>query len=229
METLKHPDTILIKNSFYPKGLSEFDIFSYYSKNKDKLLEEVKNRNLLFFIATNTNNFVVKRKLNEKFIKMNNENFDKLMHGRIVSVHSTMGQNESFGIIDVDCKNFNIAKETTIKVYNYIVDKISFIKSCKIRFTGKSSFHIVCSIGRNSNIDSIRMLLRRELNWSNVITGVTIGCRGGRSGDTVNLDLSPNKLNGAFITRHSLSVLGLCCTEIDYDNINSFKKEDAKI
>ena len=50
-----------------------------------------------------------------------------------------------------------------------------------------------------------------------------------RTVGTPNIDLSPNKLNGAFISIHSLSQIGLRCQIIDYTKLKSFNPNIAKI
>ncbi len=50
-----------------------------------------------------------------------------------------------------------------------------------------------------------------------------------RTRGIVNLDLSPNKYRGAFITKHSLSLIGLTCMEVPLHKLKSFKKNDARI
>ena len=34
----KNPDSIVLKNKYYPNGLKEIDIWNYYQKNKRNML-----------------------------------------------------------------------------------------------------------------------------------------------------------------------------------------------
>ena len=72
-----------------------------------------------------------------------------------------------------------------------------------------------------------RLLIERELRSSSLADKYNIGYR--RHKDVPNLDLSPNKHRGGFITLNSLSTMGLRCGVIDINNIHRFKKEDARI
>lgn len=218
-----HPDTIIIKNEFYPDGLREIDIWNYYQKVKGPLLQQVINRDLMFFIMVNVNKDIVLRKgKTTRFLRLNNQNYDTLITGRTVSIHSTMKRHENFGIVDIDTDDFDEAKLAAFKVYNHMTKSYN----TSIRFTGKSSFHVVCEFNREKDIDNIRNEFEQKMRDSN-LSQYTIGYR--RTGRVPNLDLSSNKLRGGFITLHSLSTIGLRCMEIDATKIMRFRKELAKI
>jgi|ADurb_Ile_03_Slu_FD_contig_41_1192934_length_2499_multi_4_in_0_out_0_4 hypothetical protein len=218
-----HPDTIIIKNEFYPDGLREIDIWNYYQKVKGPLLQQVINRDLMFFIMVNVNKDIVLRKgKTTRFLRLNNQNYDTLITGRTVSIHSTMKRHENFGIVDIDTDDFDEAKLAAFKVYNHMTKSYN----TSIRFTGKSSFHVVCEFNREKDIDNIRNEFEQKMRDSN-LSQYTIGYR--RTGRVPNLDLSSNKLRGGFITLHSLSTIGLRCMEIDSTKIIRFRKELAKI
>ena len=55
-------DTIIIKNEFYPSGLTEYTIYNYYMKNKNIILNEINNREIMIFFASDMNKFIVRRK-----------------------------------------------------------------------------------------------------------------------------------------------------------------------
>jgi hypothetical protein len=220
----EHPNTVIIKNEFYPNGLREIDIWNYYQKVKGPLLQQVANRDLMFFIVVDLNKDIVLRKgKTSRFIRLNNQNYDKLITGRTISIHSTMKRSENFGIIDIDTDDFDEAKLATLKVYNLITKSFN----TSIRFSGKTSFHVICDFGSDRNIDSIRSFLEEELFKSELSKEYTIGYR--RTKSIPNLDLSPNKFRGGYITLHSLSTTGLKCMEVDPRRILSFRKELAKI
>ena len=161
----KNPETIVIKNSFYPTGLKEIDIWNYYQKVKRKILDETRNRDLMFMIMVGVNKPIIKRKDSSgRFIRLTPKNYDELITGRTVSIHSAMGQYEDFGIIDIDIDptdGFNWAKKTTINVYDYVMDKMPLVRKASINFTGKQSFHVRCDFNRKMKIDVIRYLLQK--------------------------------------------------------------------
>jgi hypothetical protein len=141
-----------------------------------------------------------------------------------------MGGYEDFGIIDIDIHpgdGFNWAKIVTRDVYDFVMDKMPLVKSAQIRFTGKESFHIKCDFGRRNKIDSIRFLLRKFLQESDLSRRYTV--EGKRRSGIPNLDLSPNKFRGNYITLNALSILGLQCTEVSYQSLMRFEPRQARI
>lgn len=226
----KNPKTIVIKNKFYPSGLTELDIWDYYQKVKGPLLRQVINRDLMFYIMVDPNKPVIRRKVGGKFIRLTQKNYDEIITGRTVSIHSAMGSYEEFGIIDIDVHpndGFNWARKVTHDVYDFVMDKIPVLRSASIRYTGKTSFHIVCDFGRKAKIDSIKHVLNTFLSKSDLSRVYQIG--GKRRSGVPNLDLDRNCLRCNFITLHSLSILGLRCMEVSYQELLSFNPTKARI
>jgi len=138
-----------------------------------------------------------------------------------------MRQNEDFGIIDIDCDIFSLAKEATITTYEYVVEKMPIIRKASIRFTGKSGFHILCHFDKKINIDIIRKLLFKQLLYAKKLEKYTVGFK--RKKGIPNLDLSPNKFRGNHIILGSLSIIGLRCMEVRYNELDTFNKNKARI
>ena len=226
MSEPKHPDTILIKNNFYPNGLCEIDLWNYYQKNKNLILKETRLRELIFFLATDVNETtVVRRTKDHGVIMLTSSNFDKYITGRSLSIHSCMAKVEDFGIIDIDTEDFNKAKEATFDVCNTI-DRAPFVSDVRIRFTGKDSFHVICYFKRKLRIDSAKVLLKNFLKESALADIYDIEYK---EREKVNLDLAPNKYRGGFITLGSLSVTGLRCMYVELRHLRSFSKQMAVI
>ncbi len=227
----KNPDTIIIKNKFYPKGLKEIVVWNYYNDVKGPLLKETMNRNLMVAIMTDVNKPILRRKVDQGgTIRLNQSNFNQIITGRTSTIYSEMGPYETFGIIDIDINpgdGFSWAKKVTLDVYDHVMDKMPVVRSAEIRFTGKTSFHIVCDFGRKMKIDAIRFLLQKFLRESPLARVYSIS--GKRSAGIPNLDLSPNKIRGNYITKHSLSIWGLKCMEVNYLQLSSFDPRRATV
>lgn len=223
----QHPDTVIVKNSYYPNGLNELDIWNYYQKNKKLILEQSYNRDLIFFIKTDKEILVKRKGKTTNFIRLNNSNYDEIITGRTLSIHSTMNKNEDFGIIDIDTNDFNKAKEAVIECYD-IINKINIFNDLQIRFTGKTSFHIICKLNKKMNIDSIRLLLLKILKNSIINDKYSIG-KSRLSPNTPNIDLFRNSYRGGYILLNSLSIIGLKCMIVKYDEIKNFNKEKGII
>jgi len=225
----EHPETIVLRNKIYPKGLREIDIWNHYQKVKGLLLREVAGRDLLFFIFVDVNKPIVKRKgKTTNFIRLTSSNYDETITGRTVSIHAAMKRSEDFGIIDIDIDpkdQFRWAKKVTVDVYNIVMTKIPIVVGCRIKFTGKNSFHLICEFGRKINVDSIRFLLKKFLQDSELSGRYTI--EGRRRPGVPNLDLSPNKIRGNYIALHALSVWGLQSMEVSYRKLMGFDQHMA--
>jgi hypothetical protein len=226
----ENPETVVIQNPIYPRGLREIDIWNHYQKYKNKILDETKNRDLMFIIMVEKNKPVVKRRAGSGFIRLTPQNYDQLITGRTVSIHSSMGMYEDFGIIDVDIHpsdGFKWAIKVTSDVYDYIMDKVPLVRQTSIRFTGKTSFHIVCKFAKKMKIDTIRYLLQKFMEDSDLSRIYSVG--GKRRAGVPNIDFAPNKHRGSYITLNSLSEIGLMCVEVPYQQLNSFFPRKAKI
>lgn len=219
----ENPETIIIKNQFYPNGLNELQIYKYYMSVKKSIIPQVRNRNIMFFFATDTNKFVVQRK--GKFL--DEKNYEKVISGRTVSIHTEMGNAENYAVIDIDSDNLEMCKSAAVDVYEFVTNKMSIVNSAEIRYTGKESFHIRCNLKGEYNPDVIRTLFLKTLNNSELSNKYLVGFR--RKSGAVNLDLSPNKVRGNSIILNSLSVWGLRCINVDPNKIMKFRREEAKI
>jgi len=226
----ENPETIILKNRYYPKGLREIDIWNYYQKVKPYILKETKNRDLMFMIMVDVNKPVVRKKLGDKFIRLTPQNYDQMITGRTVAIYSSMASTEEFGIIDIDIgptEGIRWANKAAFDVYDFVMDRVPIIRSASIRFTGKTSYHIICDFQRKMKIDVVRFLLRKFLAESELSKVYTVQAK--RRAGVPNLDLSPNKFRGNYITLHSLSMLGLICMDVPYNNVLRFNPNSARI
>jgi len=227
----ENPDTIVLRNNYYPNGLREIDVWNHYQKYKRDILDQTKSRDIMLGIMVDVNKPVLRRKgKGQDWIRLTPKNYDEVITGRTVTVYSSMGPYEEFGIIDIDVTEydgFKWARKATSDVYDFIMDKMPGVRSASIRFTGKTSFHVMCEFNRKMKIDAVRYLLERFLQQSDLSKVYTIS--GKRTAGVPNLDLSPNKNRGNYITVNSLSLIGLRCMEVSYSDIMSFNPNRARI
>ena len=227
----ENPNTIVIQNNFYPQGIQEIDIWNYYQSVKKDLLRQTQNRDMMLFIMVDKNKPVIRRRgKDNKVIRLNPSNYDTIITGRTVSLHSAMGSIENFSIIDIDIDvsdGLKWAKEVTRRVYDFVIEKMPVVRSASIRYTGKNSFHIKCDFGRRMKIDVIRFLMEKFLKESELSKVYTIG--GKRRPGVPNLDLNRNCLRCNYITLGALSVWGLKCMNVDYNKLMSFNPRQARI
>ena len=226
----ENPNTIILKNKYYPSGLREIDVWNHYQKYKKEILKETFNRDVMFVIMVELNKPIIRRKLGSGFIRLTPQNYDEIITGRTLSIHSAMRAYETFGIIDIDVDprdGFQWAKKVTSQVYDVVMEKMHFVSKVKIRFTGKTSFHVICDLGRNAKIDAIKYLLQKFLRESELARVYTI--EGKRRPGIPNLDMAPNCVRCNFITEYALSSFGLKCMEVPYNQLGSFDITKARI
>jgi len=240
MPVPKNPETIVVKNEYYPKGLKEIDVWNHYHelKTKYKILNGTRNRETVLFLATDLNKTVVLRNMNKTPIRMSPSNYDFLIGGRTLSIHTTMNKIQDFGIVDVDISNWDKAKEVTFDAARFL-DKASFIDNVVIRFTGKTSFHIICYYKKPLDVDRGKLLLKNYLLEGNIIETseedeedidtYDYTVRHQRIPNIPNLDLAPNKYRGVYIIEGALSVIGLECMNVDIKRLKQFRKEQGII
>ncbi len=224
----KNPNTIILKNKYYSKGLKEIDIWNYYQKYKGIILDQTRGRDLMFAIFVDENKPIIRRKGEDgKPIQLTNTNYDKVITGRTVTIYSTMKSYEDIAIIDIDSDDFKKAKQAASDVFESMMEA-PFVKTADIRFTGKTSFHIFCKLPRKIKVDSIRLLLKQHIELkSDILNKYTIEYK--RRSGIPNLDISPNKNKGAFTTLGSLGLLGLKCMEVNFSDISNFDPRRSTI
>jgi len=223
----KNPYEIIVKNEYYPSGLKEVDIWNYYQQNKRNILKETLGKTLIVFFATSLNKTTVIRKNKSKgLIRLSPTDYNTIISGRTLSLHSIMDRYSKYGIIDIDTNDFNKAKDVVIDIFN-IMEAARFAKSLQIRFTGKKSFHIKIEFNAEYKIEDIRKMIFDYLIESNVQQKYTITNK--RIRNIPNIDLNRNVYNAGYITLHSLSITGLKCMEVPLKKVKNFRKEDAKI
>lgn len=223
----KNPDNIVIKNKYYPNGLTELDIYNYYIDNKKLILKNLGNRNNAFTIIDENSKVIFKRYEKSQLgllYKLNKNNYDTIITGRTITIHSIMGAAESFGIIDIDSEDLNQTKMAANNIINYFKNKTNY--KFDIRFSGGTGFHIYIYFNRLYFIDDIKRILIKELHKGKFDEKYNINKT---RGIKVNLDLSSNKRNGAFITTGSLSNSGLISKLISEQELYKFNILDYKI
>jgi hypothetical protein len=224
----ENPETVVVRNKFYPKGLREIDVWNHYQKVKAKLLMETKNFDLMVVLMVDENKPVIRRRVEGRTIRLTPQNYDELITGRTVSIHISMGSTSTYGIIDVDLDprdNFRWAIKATTDTYDFVMDKMPIVKKASMRFTGKSSFHIICDFERRMKVDTMKYLLQKFLIESDISRVYQIGGR--RKPGVPNLDLDRNCLRCNHIALHALSIWGLQCMEVPYTKIHRFNPREA--
>lgn len=231
LETLlskpSNPYEVVIKNRFFPDGLTEQDIYQYWMKKKFEILKTLEGSRSIFYINGDLDKMIVRRylKKNEQ-IKLIPENYDNVVTGRTVGILRVFDERSDFGIVDVDSRralneispaaDFEDVKHLAGLAYDYFS---KFFK-CKLYYTGKNGFHIHVHFNTKVRMNQIKEMLEEKIKDSKLKDFF-----GGRNDRNPNLDLSPNMKNGCFVIPGSINRIGLPCVEVKRENLNGFKRE----
>ena len=228
----KNPTTVILKNKFYPQGLREIDVWHYYHSVKRDIIKENVGMQMMVYVMTDLNKPVIRRYgADKKPIYLDSKVFDDVITGRTLSLHASMNPQTRFGIIDVDVHEtdgIKWAQRATLDTYDYVMEKMPFISSAQIQYTGKQSFHISCDFGRTTRADTVRFMLEKFLRQSPLAKVYTINEKKSRAG-VPNLDLNRNAFRANHISLHALSIWGLKSVIVDYNQILNFDPRKAKI
>ena len=228
----KNPQTIILKNKFYPSGLREIDVWNYYQSVKRQLITENVGLQMMVYIATDLNKTVIRRRAaGNKPIYLDHKSYNDTITGRTLSFHASMNPSTRWGIIDVDVHpsdGFKWAQQATLATYDFVMDKMAFIRTARIQYTGKGSFHIACDFGRATRADTVRMMLEKFLRQSPLAKAYTINEKKSYPG-VPNLDLNRNCFKCNHISLYSLSTWGLKSMEVGYTQLMNFDPRKAKI
>jgi hypothetical protein len=225
----KNPNTIVIRNYYYPYGLKEIDIWNYYSKNRDKILKEVRGRPILLFMFIKENEYIIKRFYDYKLIRLNSKNYDTIINGRTVSLSVEQEQDKiNYFCIDIDSPNGmndeNKLKDCVEKVITFY-DNIDMVRKIRV-VNSATSYHVYGYIKQNLNTSVAIKYLIKKLNYD-LDKEFSINSKS-KNNNKINLDLSPMYLRGSHTVPWSLCKNGLVCMDIT-DTWESFRREDATL
>jgi len=229
-----HPNTVIFsKGEFLRYDLREKDVWEFYDKVKDKILQQTRGKNVLLYLRVNGD--ILKRK-HDGIVKVDNYNdFNRINNGRMIEIHSEICQEKRDTCLtdiifcDVDPKeNFpwKDTKEITKKIYN-IFNKDSNVKHVKIHYSGNRGFHCIAKLRELWEVDRAREYTKRllkSLESDKIKLGIV------RENDMLRLDTTLLKRRGSLRTAYSLNkTTGLVAVPVDIKSLDTFEKKDATI
>lgn len=177
--------------------LTREEIRNYYFKNKDKILKEIKDKQVMLYIGTGKNQNILKRNHNEKSIIITNADSDKsgnpdnLIYWadrRLLSVHRVLGTKTKLGFVDLDIHNFSKPKTLGYAKKLSLILKKEFNVSPIIFESGGAGYHVEFELEKEIDIDFLRNKLKDLLDEFNKdFNGFTTGIV---SGSGVRTDVS---------------------------------------
>jgi hypothetical protein len=209
----ENPETIVIKNNFYPRGLTELQVWKHYNKYRKEIISFINNRPIILFVYTDVNIPIVVRKKKNNFFTITDENFD-IINGRTVCISVEQMKNIDYFCLDIDAGDSikEISKKLCVQDLIKYLNGTSFVKDHKV-FLSATSYHIHGMLSRKMNIDTVRTVLQKEMS---VLFGdkFLINERKALKDDNINIDLSPVYYRGSHPVPFSLSRNGLIYMDI---------------
>lgn len=214
--TPQNPDQIVIKNKFYPQGLTEKRIYDYYIQNKKYLLDWIDNRPVAFFLNID-GQIVVKRKTSTGSpIVLDVNNFEKLITGRTNGIYVERDNPSDYLVVDIDASKFGISYKEIHKASKVVQELLKplGVKYWEKLFTSPNGMHVIGYLKSKHPLSYIKLTVEEHLSKQ---TRYLVNVKGRKPG-TINLDLSPNYDKSIHMARYSLTKEGLICDDISVSN-----------
>lgn len=220
----ENPQTVLLRNKFYPNGLTEDMAYNYYMSVKNDILSYIGNRTVSFFLMID-GNIVVKRNHKGQRIILNKRNYDVLVTGRTLCIHINRFSNTTnYFVVDIDIgEELNLSKivrplETAQKLIEGDEKLKNEIKGKEVLFTGKG-IHYIVYLKRKYNIDDLRKYISGILS---VQKDYDIASTRKVQSNQVIYDMSSNFTNSMHISKFSLAKNGLKVLNLKSLNAKSY-------
>ena len=229
-----HPKNIVIpRNEYYPKGLTEEDVWNYYNSVRNKILPYLKGQPVM--LVLNADGEVYKRhdKDPESFIDINTEKeFDRFNNGRVLEFHKVLEDTSNYGFVDVDPREdvpFDKVKEVTGMLYD-LLSSLPEVEEVDLIYSGGRGFHLYPKYRSYKDVDGLRRELRDILEAFANSVDANLTTHRTTSSDQIRLDVSTLKSTGSLRAVYSLNGrTGLRCIPVSRRDLDDFEKEDAKI
>jgi hypothetical protein len=206
----EHPNTAIIKNKYYPHGLTEQQVYDYYLKQKNNILDYISNRTVSFFLSID-NKIVVKRLHKGQRIILDPDNFEEMITGRTLSIHiNRFSKTTNYVVIDIDPGKQPISELAKAWKTSALIMKKNFqdIIKAESLFTGRG-IHYIVYFKKIYNIDRLRMLVMQALK-----EGQDKYLVNQKGTSHINYDMSSNWENAMHISKYSLTKEGLMVEDV---------------
>ena len=227
---------IIVRNKYYPDGLTEESIQSHYIKYQTEILNETKMHPIVLAIATGTNQYVIRRNNHDGTpIVLSSNNYSKYMNGRTISAFVELGNISNIWHIDIDPGDNVTEKETKDCLFELVtvIEKNLFQKgftvlSNPVRITSTSTgYHVFIKMARTqsgiNNLDDLKMWL-----YSVPFKKKYLINDKRKDSKQINLDLSVMNRRGSYVIPYALNRNGLMVKDVT-KNWTKFQRKDAII
>lgn len=226
------PNKIIMKNEYYPNGLTTQNLYDYYSDKevKKNIITECNKRPVILFMSMNPKQtMVVKRKGNDaKDIILNDKEYDTYINGYTVSisVENYTKNTSNIFIIDIDPLNEDVSYS---EVKGSVNDLVKFFNLPHRIINTQKGFHVYFRTKEEFNVIRIKELLGERL-LEKFSEKYMINYKGSKKNASypINFDFSPMNNRGSSVVPGALNRNGLKCMDIT-KTFKTFKLEDSII
>ena len=212
-----NPFDVVLKNKYYPQGIREIDIYSYYIQSQKKILDWIDGRTVAFRIRLDEKTSVIRRKIDGSPIKLTPANFESIIHGRINSIYVEQPIMTDYFVIDID-PGAGLGRKDSLKIEKTCRKILSDNMDVK-RFESISSssigIHLLGYMPRKYNVSRLKLDIKTILTNNINDQKVLIDFSKGRMAGAINLDLGSMARNQLHVSRYSLNKDFLVVDTID--------------
>lgn len=228
MPAPENPETVVIKNRYYPTGLKEKHVWEHYQKYKHNIITEINSRPVMLWIFIDVNEPIVKRRVFNSPFTIINKNYETIITGRTVSISTELKINTDIVIIDIDpgpTANEQQLKDAVHNIINSPITSSTLVTNHRIISTAKG-YHLYLYLKKKFHISAIRKVLFKmlliEFNNDYLIN------QKNPKGSNINLDLTPTTLHGGHQVPFALCRNGLMALDVT-KSLDTFNRRSAII
>ena len=227
----EHPNTVLIKNDYYKKGLTEHMVWKHNYNHTSDLFKDLKGHRILTIVKTPQGD-ILRRKKDDKEYQINNKaDISELNSGRAMEFHIVADAETDVAWIDLDPRedfDFEQVKNITTDLVP-ILTKVSESDDILTKYSSGRGFHLISWMKEKRNVDDLRKELIEELKkYSKGNPKLTTSFAQNR--DMMRLDVSTLHESGSIRAAWSLnSKTGLISLPLSPNEIEIFNKKMAVI
>lgn len=228
MSAPKNPETVVIKNQYYPAGLKEKHVWDYYQRYKFKVIDEINARPIMLWIFKDLNTAIIKRKVFNSPFTITKKNYDKIITGRTVSFAVELRTNTDLVIVDVDpgpTATEHQLKTSVKSLLNSSFGSASFVIGNRIISTARG-YHVYFYLKKKFPINSIRKTLLVMLNME--FRNDYLINEKNPKGSNINFDLTPTTSHGVHQVPYALCRNGLQSLDVT-NSLDVFSRRSAII
>jgi hypothetical protein len=228
----RHPDAVVLKNSFYPEGLTEYQVWRQLRNHADDLLGQLKGRRVMVVIKTDEAKIIRRNGASGDPLRIKTlEGLTEIMSGRTMEFHAVSEKEADLAWIDLDPQEqFPFSEVKSVAIALVPIMRKTIEADVSIKFSGGRGFHLLGALSGKSDVDALRHRLEASIRRFIDSAGGKLSLGAVRAPDMMRLDVSTLHESGSIRATWSLNAdTGLVSVPLAADDLAGFEKGDARI